>query len=96
MRQARAMIARDFPALITQSRISNITHCIQKDTLVKAFVDAVLKHRGLKQLPVNLASLGLQVFIDVHIHHCLNCTFEKILIMFLHLKLDASNNLFIA
>ena len=44
----KAMDGKGFTALTTQSRISNITHCLQKDTLAVTFVDAVLKHRGLK------------------------------------------------
>ena len=44
----KAMDAAGFPTLTTQSRISNITHCIQKDTSAEIFVDGVLKHRGLK------------------------------------------------
>ena len=44
----KAMDAAGFPSLTTQSRISNITHCIQKDTSAEIFVDGVLKHRGLK------------------------------------------------
>ena len=44
----QAMDTVGFPALTTQSRLSNITNCTKKDTSAEAFIDGVLKHRGLK------------------------------------------------
>lgn len=44
----KAMQAAGFPSLTTDSRVSNIENCMQKDTSSEDFINGVLIHRGLK------------------------------------------------
>lgn len=43
----RAMESVGFPASTIDSRLSNINNCMKKDGSAKAFIKAVLEHRGL-------------------------------------------------
>ena len=43
-----AMTDAGFAPLTTDSRVSNIENCMQKDTSPEGFINGVLMHRGLK------------------------------------------------